>query len=333
MNTRIIILGLLKNGFKLVATSLRGECSKKSVQQGRSPFCARSVHAVRERGKMARTWLADFFNIPLLCLLSIFGVSPDAFSINSKLMEKNPVEMVTIPAGSLIRGSAPGEGRLDEQPRRKIYLNSFAIDKYEVSNARYTEFLKETLHKPPFNVYGDGPFLDEKGIGNLPVVQVTWHDAVDYCFWAGKRLPTEAEWEKAARGSDKRLYPWGDQTPSSDKAIFDKEWSGKNTMREVDSMPEGKSHFGIHHLAGNVREWTQDWYDMDYYAQAPDKNPKGPDTGILKVIRGGSWRSFDTDLQVTSRGKGGFALKTHGIGFRCAQDRPSTSQLAQEDTP
>ncbi len=259
-----------------------------------------------------------------ISLISLLGLSLDASAEHPNMMEKDPVEMVSIPAGSFIRGSAHGEGRLDEQPQKKIFVNGFAIDKYEVSNARYSEFLKETLHKPPLNVYGEGPFLDEPDIGHLPVVQVTWHDAVDYCFWAGKRLPTEAEWEKAARGTDKRLYPWGNTAPSPTQAIFDREWEGKKTLMAVDSLPAGQSPTGIYHLSGNVREWTQDWYDMSYYVNAPAKNPKGPQSGILKVIRGGSWRSFDSDLRVTARGKGGFALKTHGIGFRCARDMGSS---------
>jgi formylglycine-generating enzyme required for sulfatase activity len=258
--------------------------------------------------------------VTILALLGAWGFSPEAYGEIPVPMEKDPVEMVNIPAGTFIRGSAPGEGRLDEQPQRKIYVNGFAIDKYEVSNARYIAFLEETLHKPPFNVYGKGPLSSEEGINDLPVVQVTWHDAVDYCFWAGKRLPTEAEWEKAARGNDNRLYPWGNEPPTPERARFEGQWAGKNTLKKVNSFPEGQSSSGVFQLSGNVREWTQDWYDAEYYPNGPDKNPKGPETGILKVIRGGSWRSFDTDLRATSRGKGGFALKTHGIGFRCARD-------------
>ncbi|MGD9851773.1 MAG: formylglycine-generating enzyme family protein [Nitrospirales bacterium] len=263
-------------------------------------------------------------------LITLMAWAPPLSASSEPVMEKDPVDMIVIPASSFVRGSAEGEGRLDEQPRRKIFLNAFAIDKYEVSNARYFAFLKETLHKAPMNVYGDKPLMQEEGIENLPVVQVTWHDAVDYCFWAGKRLPTEAEWEKAARGDSPRIFPWGDSPPDPRKANFEKDWTNKHTLLDVTALPDGQSPYGLFHLAGNVREWVQDWYDSDYYHQAPEKNPKGPESGILKVIRGGSWRSFEADLRVTSRGKGGFALKTHGIGFRCARDHGSSQ--AQEHT-
>ena len=268
----------------------------------------------------------------ILIALTLTGIPRDAAAVEGPIIEKDPVEMITIPAGPFIRGSAPGEGRLDEQPRRKIYLNAFAIDKYEVSNGHYIKFLEETLHKPPLNVFSERPFNQEEGIADLPVVQVTWHDAVDYCFWAGKRLPTEAEWEKAARGNDGRLYPWGNETPSPQKANYERDWEEKKTFVEVTALPEGQSPFGLRNLAGNVREWVQDWYDSEYYSSAPDKNPMGPEAGILKVLRGGSWKSFDTDLRATSRGKGGFALKTHGIGFRCARDIGPGQAAAQGNT-
>lgn len=266
------------------------------------------------------TWAYSLVGLSLFMLTHPLGDSAWA------VVEKDPVDMVVIPAGPFIRGSAPGEGRLDEQPRRKIYLDSFAIDQYEVTNARYGEFLQETLHKAPLNVYGDHSLMKEEGVGDLPVVQVTWHDAVDYCFWAGKRLPTEAEWEKAARGKEPRRFPWGDAAADAQKANFEKDWMEKQTLLPVTSLPDGQSPYGLFHMSGNVREWVQDWYDAEYYSQAPEKNPKGPETGILKVIRGGSWRSFEADLGTASRGKGGFALKTHGIGFRCARDvRPGTT--------
>ena len=275
------------------------------------------------------------FRIVPYILLGALLLSPTSMSpllAQETISQPDSVDMVVIPAGPFIRGSREGEGRSDEFPRRKIHLKAFAIDKYEVSNARYLKFVKDTNHKPPFNVYGEGPLADVQGIGNLPVVQVTWHDAVDYCFWAGKRLPTEAEWEKAARGTDGRLYPWGDKPDNGKFANYDREWEDKTTLMEVSSLPEGRSPYGIYHLAGNVREWVHDWYDRDYYSTSPDKNPQGPDNGILKVLRGGSWHSFLSDLRNASRGKGGFALKTHGVGFRCAMD-VSASQKLKSDMP
>lgn len=261
-----------------------------------------------------------FFLIIMLGALFLPNLPISPSLGEEKISSVDPVDMVVIPAGPFIRGSREGEGRGDEYPRRKIFLKAFAIDKYEVSNERYLKYIRESKGKPPFNVYGDGPLDQVENIANLPVVQVTWHDAVDYCFWAGKRLPTEAEWEKAARGTDGRIYPWGNEPDYGKFANYDREWEDKATLLEVTSLPEGSSPYGIYHLAGNVREWVQDWYEADYYINAPDRNPLGPESGILKVIRGGSWHSFLSDLRTASRGKGGFALKTHGVGFRCAKD-------------
>ncbi|WP_447970906.1 formylglycine-generating enzyme family protein [Nitrospira sp. M1] len=261
-----------------------------------------------------KIWLNMFF------ILGFFVSNVSLLPAKEAFIEKDPVEMVTIPAGPFIHGSTDSEGRPDERPRRKIFLHAYTLDKYEVTNRQYQKFIEETLHKPPLNVYNDEKDFDISGVEELPVVQVTWHDAVDYCFWAGKRLPTEAEWEKAARGTDGRIYPWGDSTHDTVPANFDGEWRGVETLMNATSLPEGASPYGIHHMAGNVREWVEDWYTPDYYKNSPERNPRGPDSGILKVIRGGSWRSFLPDLRVMSRGKGGFALKTHGIGFRCARD-------------
>ena len=241
-------------------------------------------------------------------------------------VERDPTPMVKIPSGSFIRGSHENAGRADERPRRTIHVDTFLIDKHEVTNAQYLNFIAATGHKEPLNVYGDGSLFQVKDVARLPVVQVTWHDAADYCQWVGKRLPSEAEWEKAARGPDGRRYPWGDEAPSSQRVNFNREWIATRTLRPVGALPGGASPYGVHEMAGNVREWVQDWYDQDYYRVAPDRNPKGPKTGLLKVIRGGSWHSFEPDIRTAARGKGGFALKTHGIGFRCAGDVDAAAQ-------
>ncbi len=234
--------------------------------------------------------------------------------------EPDPVPMVTIPAGEFLMGNPEGKGRDDERPQRLVYLDEFAIDQVEVTNARYMAFVKATGHRTPPNPYGTGPLVSLAGIEHLPVVQTTWYDAKAYCTWAKKRLPSEAEWEKAARGTDGRLYPWGNEPPTAKRANFDREWDDERTLHAVGSLPDGDSPYGVKDMAGNAREWVSDWYDVDYYKDAPPGNPPGPDKkGVVRSIRGGSWHSPPSDIRTTARGRGGFALQTHGTGFRCAR--------------
>ncbi len=232
----------------------------------------------------------------------------------------DPVPMIIIPAGEFLMGSPEGQGRPDEWPQRSVYLDAFEIDQVEVTNERYMRFVKATGHRPPPDPFGTGPLQSIKGLEQLPVVQTTWYDAKAYCTWAQKRLPTEAEWEKAARGTDGRLYPWGNDPPTPRRANFDREWDGQRTLHAVGSLPEGDSPYGVKDMAGNAREWVADWYEADYYAQAPDRNPQGPEKkGVVRSIRGGSWHSPANDVRAAARGRGGFALQTHGTGFRCAR--------------
>ncbi len=247
--------------------------------------------------------------------------------------ELDPVPMVNITAGPFLMGTQSPKGRADEWPQRSVHLDAFAIDQVEVTNERYLTFVKASGHRNPPNPYDSGLLLSAKGIEQLPVVQVTWYDAKAYCAWAKKRLPTEAEWEKAARGTDGRHFPWGEAQPTHGMANFDREWDGVKTLHAVGSLSGGDSPYGIKDLSGNAREWVQDWYEADYYATAPDKNPRGPDKGIVRVIRGGSWHSPISDITATSRGRGGFALQTHGTGFRCARggNEPDQEQSMSEE--
>lgn len=234
--------------------------------------------------------------------------------------ELDAVPMVTIPAGEFLMGSPEGKGRADEWPQRSVYVDAFAIDQVEVTNERYMGFVKATGHRNPPNPYGTGPLLSAKGIEQLPVVQTTWYDAKAYCSWAKKRLPTEAEWEKAARGTDGRHFPWGNDGATANRANFDREWEDEKTLYPVGSLPEGDSPYGVKDMAGNAREWVADWYDPEYYKHGPHRNPQGPDKkGIVRSIRGGSWHSPVADITTSARGRGGFALQTHGTGFRCAR--------------
>ena len=234
--------------------------------------------------------------------------------------EVDLVPMVTIPAGEFVMGSPEGKGRADERPQRAVYLDAYLIDQVEVTNQRYMDFVKATGHRNPPNPYATGPLLTIKEIDQLPVVQTTWYDAKAYCTWAKKRLPTEAEWEKAARGTDGRLYPWGNEPPTEKRANFDREWEDEHTLHAVGSLPDGDSPYGVKDMAGNAREWVSDWYDSEYYKDAPKRNPHGPDkSGVVRSIRGGSWHSPASDITASARGRGGFALQTHGTGFRCAR--------------
>lgn len=261
--------------------------------------------------------------VAIVCVV----VQPSAMAAPPAAKELDPVPMVTIPAGEFLMGNPEGKGRADEWPQRSVYLDAFAIDQVEVTNERYLAFVAATGHRNPPTPYGTGPLVSAKGIEQLPVVQTTWYDAKAYCSWAKKRLPTEAEWEKAARGTDGRLFPWGNEPATAKQANFDREWEDEKTLYPVGSLSGGDSPYGVKDMAGNAREWVSDWYDPDYYKHAPDRNPQGPDKkGVVRSIRGGSWHSPLADITTSARGRGGFALQTHGTGFRCARGLEGEAQ-------
>ncbi|HEX7229773.1 MAG TPA: SUMF1/EgtB/PvdO family nonheme iron enzyme, partial [Candidatus Binatia bacterium] len=217
--------------------------------------------------------------------------------------------MVSVAAGAFWMGSEDGDP--DEKPRRRVYLDAFRIDKYEVTNVLYRQFMEATGHRAP-------EFWTNSSVNapKQPVVGVSWHDASVFCRWAGKRLPTEAEWEKAARGTDGRKYPWGEQWDSS-RANSAEARLGKPAA--VGSFATGMSPYGVDDMTGNVWEWVADWYDANYYRTAPNRNPKGPESGENRVVRGGSWVYFADSLRTSVR-SGWSPMNTNmSIGFRCAQ--------------
>jgi formylglycine-generating enzyme required for sulfatase activity len=221
-------------------------------------------------------------------------------------------EMVPVPAGEFWMGSDT-EGDADEKPRHRVYLDAYYIDKHEVTNALYKRFMEAKGQAAP-TYWNNGNFNG----ATQPVVGVSWHDAEAYCKWAGKRLPTEPEWEKAARGTDGRKYPWGDQWDGSKANAENK--LGKTAS--VGSYPGGASPYGAHDMAGNVWEWVADWYDKDYYKQSPDRNPQGPNSGSSRVLRGGSWDDNPLLLRTAIRLNITPVNRNNYSGFRCARAVP-----------
>ncbi|TKB88421.1 MAG: formylglycine-generating enzyme family protein [Nitrospira sp.] len=250
-------------------------------------------------------------------------IRPQPTADSVKMMtSKDSAPMVLIPAGEFWMGSPDGEGDNDEHPRHQVSLDAFYMDKFEITVARYAEFVRSTKRSKP--AYWDQ--VDSSKHGNLPVVGVDWQDAEVYCRWAGKRLPTEAEWEKAARGTDGRRYPWGNEQPTPGHANFGTDYVETiydKRLAPVDSYEAGNSPYGLHHMAGNVWEWTADWYDQQFYATSPQRNPTGPSTGTTKVVRGGSWGSGPGGVRSVNR-YGLTPTDRSGVfGFRCAQDGPN----------
>ena len=221
--------------------------------------------------------------------------------------------MALVPAGEFTMGSNLAD---DERPAHNVYLNAFYIDKYEVTVGQYAKYLEVTdMEEPP-----DWSIMDQPQHQKRPVVNVDWEDAVKFCKWAGKRLPTEAEWEKAARGTDGRIYPWGNEAPTRLHANFGrKEWNNHLALAPVGSFEEGKSPYGIYDMAGNAWEWVSDWYDYDFYKNSPRRNPIGPTAGDSKGVRGGSWLYISEFLRSAHRFAAQPTNRYFGYGFRCAK--------------
>ena len=205
-----------------------------------------------------------------------------------------------------------------ESPVREIYLDSFYIDKYEVTISHYAKFLQATGGARPPEGW---PQLHLESAGALAIVGVDWHDAEAYCRWAGKRLPTESEREKAARGEDGRKYPWGNEEPTPAHANFGKSADGPYTggLAPLENRTAGKSPYGVYDLAGNASEWVSDWFAAGF-VRGDVRNPKGPENGTAKVIRGGGWHDPPNRLNSSRRMHASPATRADDLGFRCAKD-------------
>jgi len=247
--------------------------------------------------------------------------APRDFSMYKTIVGDEGREMVLIPEGPFTMGSV--EGDPDEAPEHQLYLKSYYIDSKEVTQAEYDRFVRMTKRGKPFvPVFEDD--ISKIVKPELPAIGMSWNDAGAYCKWAGKRLPTEAEWEKAARGTDKRTYPWGNDDPTSQLANYSvdgkRAWQGMSTLSPVGSFDEGKSPHGIYDMAGNVWEWVADWYDREYYQKSPEKSPTGPKEGERRVIRGGSWNDPPVAIRTTARVSAEPEYRDRTLGVRCAMD-------------
>jgi serine/threonine protein kinase len=248
--------------------------------------------------------------------------------------EKDSSVMVHVPAGEFLMGSSDDDASADgdEKPMHSVYLDEFWIDKFEVTNEQFAHFLNEEGNQEEDSVswvnveaegsnivYKNGQYEPRSGYEDHPVTYVSWYGARSYCQWAGKRLPTEAGWEKAARGTDGRTYPW-DEGIDCDHAQYSE--CGGQTV-PVGSKPKGASPYGAEDTAGNAWEWVADPYQRDYYQTAPDRNPQGPNQGPSRVVRGGSWALPQRLARSASRFELIPSVRRDDLGFRCASSSPS----------
>lgn len=248
-----------------------------------------------------------------------------------------PSPQITIPGGWFLMGTNRRDDLRHsyelsyddtEFPQRRIWLDTFFMDRYEVSLGEYLAFLLQSdsaisreLKELIWHLISVH-FIPDQALAPWPALYVTWKEAHAFCAYDDKRLPSEAEWEKAARGEAGRIFPWGEMNPTPELAVF-----GQYHVHEiplvatVDSFEDGQSIYKVLHLAGNIAEWNNDWFGSDYYPIMPEKNPPGPKMGRYKVVRGGSWKSNPVMLRAATRGGAFPEERSPNIGFRCAQSK------------
>ena len=227
--------------------------------------------------------------------------------------------MVYFAPGEFWMGSEE-EGRFDEIPRHKVYLDAFYMDKYEATGKDFEVYLDANPDQHP-TITGWVERKVRDDMSARPVFGLSWERCSNYCSWKGKRLPTEAEWERAAAGLESRTYPWGNEVPDANRANFGKCcFVNKGlVLDEVGSHEQGRTPEGIYDLGGNIAEWVYDWYDKNYYKYSEHRNPQGPEKGKYHVIRGGAWNSFSGYIRSSHRYGYNDGQDFYGIGCRCAK--------------
>jgi len=283
----------------------------------------------------------------LVAVLAIVAVIATTLLDDAPGVSAPAAEMVDVPAGTLQMGSADGE--VAERPVHRVVVSAFAIDRLETTNAAFAEFVAATSYVTESERSGvgwhwegawrevrgadwrhpHGPRSSVDGLAHHPVVQVSWNDARAYCAWRGKRLPTEAEWERAARGAGGRRYPWGDEPPRAggrarasygrDRCCAADAGDGYLFTAPVGSFPPGRSPFGVDDLAGNVWEWVEDWFDETFYGRSPASDPVNRTPTGRKVIRGGGWGNDPWGLRSTLRHANPPDIGLSMVGIRCAR--------------
>lgn len=266
-----------------------------------------------------------------IALVLLTGCAKTATEAPAVVTEETAAEiagMIYIPSGEFQMGCDPEHNAgfscvADVLPLHPVNLDGYYIDQFEVTTEQYSECVAAGACEAPSNpfsetqesYYGNAEFAD------FPVVYVRWQDANNYCTWAGKRLPTEAEWEKAARGTTPTTYAWGDEELSCSLGnVYDNSTAGAcvGDTSKVGSYPEGASVYGVMDMTGNVWEWVNDWYTETYYKDSPSDNPGGPEGDTNRVLRGGSWAAQPVVQLVASRSFDPYFNSSSDVGFRCA---------------